>query len=145
MKTKSKKELITEFFIKNPIHKFNKKSEPSAIAYEKFSNKTPDVSFSYFNRIFNLINLNTLPDVLTLKTLCSVIDNYPTKHKHGFIRSEIDTLLKKYKINTTKFNTNLGMNTCMIIDGDIITYHSDIELALKCTLRGTKKNVFEWD
>lgn len=51
-----KKEKILKFLKTNKISKFEKLSEPSAIAYETFlkKNKNFKISFSYFNRIYNL-------------------------------------------------------------------------------------------
>lgn len=51
-----KKEKILEFFKTNKISRFEKLSEPSAIAYETFLKKNKDfkVSFAYFNIIYTL-------------------------------------------------------------------------------------------
>lgn len=56
----TQKDLIIGFFQFNLIEDFNKFSEPSAIAYETYIKNNPKVSFSYFNRIFNQLNLEHL-------------------------------------------------------------------------------------
>lgn len=76
---------------------------------------------------------NTLPEKLTIDNVTNFIDSYPTKHKHGFTSDEIESILVKYNIDKSKFH--MGINTCMIIDGDTINYSSDFERALKRSLR----------
>jgi hypothetical protein len=138
-----KKKLILDFFKSYTLSTI---SEPSTIPYKKFSKKNPDVSFKYFNRIFNEMKLNFLPKKLTLQNASEVISIYPTKYGNkGFIKSEIKGLLKMYKINEKTFNTILGVNTAEIINNEIINYKCDIELTIKCILRGRDKSVFEWD
>lgn len=87
----------------------------------------------------------TLPEKLTLENLSEMIDAFPKKHKHGFLRIEIESILDRYNIDKKKFYTEMGVNTCMLIDGESVTYDNDVELAIRCVLRGRKKNVFEWD
>lgn len=53
------------------------------------------------------------------------------KSKFGLTNSEIKALLKERKINEKDFNKALGTNTCMVINGEIITYHTDIDRALR--------------
>lgn len=58
------------------------------------------------------------------------IFNFKTKHKMGFMQSEIETLVKLYpNINIDKFNKAIGVVTCRIIDGDTIIYNHDVEKA----------------
>lgn len=65
---------------------------------------------------------------------------FKTKYKEGFIQSEVEKLLKYYPdIDMKKFNDALMCNTCMLIDGNIIQYHCDIELALVCGIE--KRNI----
>lgn len=74
------------------------------------------------------------------------VDNYPTKHKEGFIKSEIDDLLKDYPgINMDRFNDALSGITGMMIDDEIITYHCDIEKALYCGTENRGLRFYEWD
>lgn len=60
------------------------------------------------------------------------------KSKFGLTDNEIKALLKERKINEKDFNKALGINTCMIINGEIITYHTNIDKALR--LLTNKKN-----
>ena len=82
---------------------------------------------------------------LTPENLHEFIYNYPTKHQYGFMGSETNEILEKYEIDKDKFYDALGVNTCMIIDGEILNYHCDIELALRCVLEDRDKNLSEWD
>jgi hypothetical protein len=59
-----------------------------------------------------------------------IISEYSTKHIYGFTNKEISTLLEKYDVDQTTFNKELGTNTCMIIDDEVITYHTDIIRAI---------------
>ena len=82
---------------------------------------------------------------LTPDTVSDIIHNYPTKHRKGFTNDEMKRLIEGFKINKSKFNEALGVNTGMVIDGDCITYHTDIESALNSLLRGGKSNFLYWD
>jgi len=53
------------------------------------------------------------------------------KSKFGLTNNEIKALLKEQKINEKDFYKALGINTCMIINGETITYHTDIDRALR--------------
>ena len=66
-------------------------------------------------------------------SLDGLINNFPTKNKEGFTTNEIDDLLKLFpNIETSKFDDALGINTCRVIDNEVITYHCDILSALRC-------------
>ena len=72
--------------------------------------------------------------------------NFKTKNKHGFVQSEIDSLLKNYpNINMDKFNSALMGNTCMIVDNETVMYHCDIEKALHCGIENRNLHIWEWD
>jgi len=53
------------------------------------------------------------------------------KSKFGLTNNEIKALLKERKINEKDFYKALGTNTCMVINGETITYHTDIDRALR--------------
>ena len=72
---------------------------------------------------------------LTSDNLTEFIDTYPTKYQHGFLGSETKEILEKFEIDKEKFYTALGVNTCMVMEGQILNYHCDIELALACGLK----------
>lgn len=143
----TKKQLIIDFLTKNPVEKFLKMSEPNAIAFERFSKIHPDISFGYFTKVFNEIEkiMSLMPVKLTTKNLSYVIDNFPRKYEHGFVRAEIGLILKKYKISNSAFNKEMGINTAMIINGETVNYDNDIEKTIQCILQGRTKNSFEWD
>ena len=72
--------------------------------------------------------------------------SYPTKHKEGFLKSEVDALLKEYpNIDMEKFNSALMYNSCLMIDNDIVQYRNDIEKALLCGIEKRNIRQSEWD
>lgn len=82
---------------------------------------------------------------LTSENVESFVYDYPTKHVQGFLRSEIMTILEKYEIDKIKFFDALGVNTCMIIEGNSITYHCDILKGLHCVIENRGQTFEEWD
>jgi hypothetical protein len=74
------------------------------------------------------------------------VSKYKTKHKEGFIQSEIDDLLKEFPaIDMVKFQNALTGITCMIIDDETIIYHHDIEKALICGIEKRNLHFYERD
>ena len=73
------------------------------------------------------------------------IFNYKTKYVEGFIQSEIEHLLEELNINERRFKKALGVNTCMMRDGDIIVYHTDILKGVVCAIENREQNSLEWD
>ncbi len=73
------------------------------------------------------------------------IFNYKTKYREGFIKSEIEQLLEELNINERRFYKALGVNTCMLIDGEVITYHTDILKGVICAKENREQNILEWD
>ena len=72
--------------------------------------------------------------------------NYPTKHKEGFVQSEVYAILKDYSdVDMEKFNSALMGNTCMVKDGEIVQYHCDIEKALVCGIEKRNLRSYELD
>jgi hypothetical protein len=82
---------------------------------------------------------------LTSKNITNVVNKFPVKYEYGFTASEIKELLTRYDINSEKFYKALGINTCMVIEGQRITYHCDIEKALFCVVENREQNFLEWD
>lgn len=60
------------------------------------------------------------------------VNEYKTKYPQGFTSDELqDFLDKNYPhFAGNKFNKAMGINTCMMIDGELIHYHIDIITAL---------------
>ena len=81
------------------------------------------------------------------KKLEELVYNYPTKHKQGFIKSEMEDILTKFPdINIDKYNDAMMGNTCMWNENDgIITYHCDLLTALSCGINGRDVKWFESD
>ena len=84
-------------------------------------------------------------ETLTSKNVEDLIYQYPTKNEHGFVVSEIKDILTKYNIDEDKFYIGLGINTCMVINGETITYHCDIIKGLLCVIENREQTFEEWD
>ena len=57
--------------------------------------------------------------------------NYPTKYKEGFVKSEIEILLKEFAdVDMDKFNSVLNGITCIRKNKETVIYHCDIHQAL---------------
>lgn len=82
---------------------------------------------------------------LNTKNIPDIVNGYPTKHKEGFTSEEIKTLIKDYNLDSDKFYEILGINTCMVIGGQTITYHCDIETTLYCMVENRNRLPGEWD
>jgi hypothetical protein len=81
-----------------------------------------------------------------MKSIESKVYNYKTKYKEGFIKSEINDLLKDYPdINMDKFDEALYCITCININGEIVIYHSDIYIALINGIENRNLNCYEFD
>lgn len=84
-------------------------------------------------------------EIITSENLNDFINNYPTKYQSGFLAFEIKEILERFQIDEDTFYKALGVNTCMVIDGQAVTYHCDIELALRCVIENRNKTLNEWD
>lgn len=82
-----------------------------------------------------------------MKSIRDAVYSFPTKSAYGFIQSEIEELLKIYPtVNMDKFNNVLTGITCMSDkDGNMVIYHCDIELAIRCGIENRDQTVGEWD
>lgn len=75
-----------------------------------------------------------------------IVYNYKTKHKYGFTNEEIKDILKKFpNINEEKFWDAFMGNTCMVIGNEVISYHCDVLVALKCGTENRGILPHEWD
>jgi len=68
-----------------------------------------------------------------------------SKHKEGYTNKEIKKILKTLNIKEDLFSEKLGVHTAITIDGISITYHSDVELSIRCCLENRDPNIFEFD
>ena len=61
------------------------------------------------------------------------LNSYPTKYPQGFTSQEIDDFLQEYypEIARETFNVNMGVNTAMVINGEVVHYHIDIDTCIK--------------
>lgn len=82
---------------------------------------------------------------LNSKNAKDIVYNYNTKYEYGFTPQEIKTFLKKYSIDEESFYENLGVNTCMIMNGTTITYHCDILKGILITIEERGEMPCEFD
>lgn len=75
------------------------------------------------------------------------ITEYPTKHKMGFMESEMEHVLSKFPdINMEKYNKAMRGNTCGTDKEDgILTYHCDLLKAIHCGMEDRELRMHEWD
>jgi hypothetical protein len=66
-----------------------------------------------------------------------IVNDYPTKYSYGFTDEELNSLLKSNDLDIQEVYNNMGVNTCMVIDEQVITYHTDIIRGIQLTI--TKK------
>jgi hypothetical protein len=90
---------------------------------------------------------NPLTNVNGLKeNIWHLVDSFKTKNVEGFTQTEMNIILQKYpNINMKKFNAAMNGITCMMIDNEIITYHSDFVTALCCGLENRDVSSAEFD
>ncbi len=76
-----------------------------------------------------------------------IVYKYPTKHKHGFIQTELNEVMDLFEnLNMDKWNSAMMGNTCIMDKDDgIITYHCDVLTGLKCALENRDQTLEEWD
>lgn len=70
---------------------------------------------------------------------------FKTKHKEGYTTEEIAELIRLLDLDGNMFYDKLGINTVMEIDNETITYHCDVDLAVKCCLENKDRTTFEFD
>ena len=82
-----------------------------------------------------------------MKNLENLIYNYKTKNPQGFLKTEINEILKKFpNINKNKFDDALMGITCMVDnENNLIIYHCDLYHALLCGIENRDLKVGEWD
>lgn len=61
------------------------------------------------------------------------VNSFQTKYPQGFTSDELKEFLNKNypQFVGSRFNNAMGINTCMMIDDEIIHYHIDIVTALR--------------
>lgn len=62
------------------------------------------------------------------------MDAFARKHESGFTRQEIVELCKDIPVDAEEVFWQMGVNTVTIIDGDIVTYPWDVEIAINRAL-----------
>ena len=73
------------------------------------------------------------------------IESFPTKWPEGFTNEEEKKLCEELNIDYSKYCHKLGVNTCIVKEGESLTYHCDVELAVRLCLENRDKTLMEWD
>jgi len=69
-----------------------------------------------------------------------------TRFKKGFTGDEVKSMLKKFSsVTEREFNIAMGTNTVLVIKGEVVYYHCDVELALVRCVEKRELNPFEFD
>jgi len=93
-----------------------------------------------FNRTLCKIKMNETENIR------EKVYNFKTKNIQGFIKTEIDTLLKDYpNINMDMFDDALMGITVITVNKEIVIFHCDIEKALRCGIENRSLRIGEWD
>lgn len=84
-----------------------------------------------------------------VKMATNIVTNYKTKNKEGFTAGEISKLLKEHfpEISYKNFDEKMGVVTAML-DGktkEVIYYHCDVDVALRCAIEDREMTFEEWD
>ena len=83
---------------------------------------------------------------MTTEEIIKTVSFFPTKNKEGFTDAEIQKLITNFpEINLKRFYSALQNITCMSINDEIVTYHSDVQLALRLGLDNREMTQEEFD
>lgn len=68
------------------------------------------------------------------------------KYKEGYTQQEIEQLIKDNNVqNLDKFWGALNGITCIVIDGEVVTYDCDVDLALRVSKENRDPKWYELD
>jgi len=81
------------------------------------------------------------------KEVTKLVHDFKTKNKEGFtpVESSLFLLVNFPDMNMEKYNSAMRGNTCMVIDGVVITYHCDIITGIMCGIEDRDMYGWEWD
>lgn len=78
--------------------------------------------------------------------IIKTVNSFKTKHKEGFIDSEIKLILKQFtKVHYKDFNEALGTATCMYINEESVIYKNDVIKAIHLCIENCDLNFEDWD
>jgi hypothetical protein len=83
--------------------------------------------------------------LLCPKHLKEYIYEYPTKHKEGFTDSELLKIIYDLHLGKGRFFDKLGVNTCMVIEEEIVLYHEDVLRTIRLIWERRDMYHYEWD
>ena len=80
---------------------------------------------------------------LTNKEIHQIIEEYPTLHVEGFTGKDIMSLAETWGMDLKKLNEAIGVNTCIMIEGSIITFHCDVETGFSMVAQD--RDMYPWE
>jgi hypothetical protein len=89
--------------------------------------------------------MNTATQTIKLSIAHSLINEKYTSYKEGLTGEEMISIAKDLKLNQEDVNKELGVNTCMVIDGNTITYRDDFQGAIYRVITDKKQHPLSWD
>ena len=85
-----------------------------------------------------------MKQILNPDEISKFVEEYPTKYREGFTDSELNAIVNKiseiYEFDYKAYRGSLFGNTCMMIDGEMINYHTDVRGALYRGVKGIYDN-----
>lgn len=82
---------------------------------------------------------------VTRKEIAEKVKNFPTKYTDGFTNSEISSLLRELDVDRKQFDKMFGIQTGIMINGECVLFHLDVETTLALLSENRELNSFEWD
>lgn len=78
--------------------------------------------------------------------IAEVVHGFPTKHPQGFLPDEIEAVFAQFKgLDRDKAEDALMGCTCLKIGGQLVIYHCDVELAVRCGVERRNPRPYEID
>lgn len=79
-----------------------------------------------------------------MENIKNYVDRFETKYEEGFTDEEIRQVVKAFpRMNKKYFFNALNGITCVVKDGNVLTYHDDIENALNTATADRKQTWYE--
>ena len=79
------------------------------------------------------------------KKLYNAVFTYKRSNHHGFTQKEVNKFLNDFNINHKDFNKNLVVRTAIIINGETLTYATDVYHAALAALEHRNLHWTKWD
>jgi len=85
-------------------------------------------------------------EVSTYEMVQNYLDNFVKKYDAGFTKDDINVIINYFDImNMSKFQSTLEGITGIVIEGEFVTYYTDVHKAILCGLENRDLTLTEWD